>query len=142
MPPVIVVDTIVLIGALPGGDGANRRILRACFERRLLPIIGQSLYCEYEDVMGRSNLFSKCPLNASERARLLDDFLSVCSWVHIYFGWRPNLRDEADNHIVELAVAGDAQAVVTNNLSDFRSAALNFPGILILTPKEAGSQLL
>lgn len=73
---------------------------------------------------------------------MLDDFLSVCSWVHIYFGWRRNLRDEADNHIVELAVAGDAQAVVTNNVSDFRSAELNFPGILILTPKEAGSQLL
>lgn len=108
----------------------------------MLPIIGQELFCEYEDVMSRSNLFSKCRLNASERARLPDDFLNVCSWVHIYFAWRPNLQDEAENHIMELAVAGDAQAVVTNNVGDFRSAELNFPGILILTPKEAGRQIL
>jgi len=37
----------------------------------------------------------------------------------IYFLWRPNLRDEADNHLVELAVAGGAQAVVTRNKRDF-----------------------
>ncbi|WP_345792637.1 hypothetical protein AAG895_14140 [Thauera sp. JM12B12] len=26
-------------------------------------------------------------------------------WVSVYFGWRPNLPDEGDNHLFELALA-------------------------------------
>jgi predicted nucleic acid-binding protein len=42
----------------------------------------------------------------------------------VYFGWRPNLPDEADNHLVELAVAGRASFVVTRNLRDLTRAEL------------------
>ena len=49
--------------------------------------------------------------------------------------WRPNLRDESDNHLVELAVAGGAEAIVTRNVRDFRVGAdLRFPQIRIVTP--------
>jgi predicted nucleic acid-binding protein len=54
-------------------------------------------------------------LNRTERDELLDIFLSVCRWTRIYYGWRPNLPDEADNHLVELAVAGSARAIVTRS---------------------------
>ena len=54
----------------------------------------------------------------------------------IYFLWRPNLRDESDNHLVELAVAGGAQAVVTRNKRDFRAAELKFENLAVLTPAE------
>jgi hypothetical protein len=37
----------------------------------------------------------------------------VCSSVP---RWRPNLRDEGDNHLVELAIAGGAEAIVTYNV--------------------------
>ncbi len=50
--------------------------------------------------------------------------------------WRPNLPDEEDNHILELAVAGNAQAIITHNLKDFRQGQLAFPQIAILTPKQ------
>ena len=40
---------------------------------------------------------------------MFDGFLSVCRWVEVFFAWRPNLPDEADNHLVELAVAGNAK---------------------------------
>jgi len=59
-----------------------------------------------------------------------------CRWTRIYFLWRPNLRDEADNHLVELAVAGGAQAVVTRNKRDFRAAELKFENLAALTPAE------
>lgn len=49
---------------------------------------------------------------------------------------RPNLPDENDNHLVELAVAGDAAMIVTNNTRDFRTAELRFPGLRALTPRE------
>jgi hypothetical protein len=53
---------------------------------------------------------------------LLEAFPSVCEWLDVYFGWRPNLSDEGDNHLIELAVAGGAGWIVTNNLADFERA--------------------
>lgn len=58
---------------------------------------------------------------------MLNIFLASCTWTRIYFGWRPNLRDEADNHLVELAVAGGAGYIVTRNVRDLVSMELKFP---------------
>jgi len=63
-------------------------------------------------------------------------YFARCRWTRIYFLWRPNLRDESDNHLVELAVAGGAEAVVTRNKRDFRGAELKFENLAVLTPAE------
>ncbi len=52
----------------------------------------------------------------------------------MYFGWRPNLPDEADNHLIELAVAGGAHFVVTRNLRNLANMELKFPGLQIVNP--------
>src|SRR6266513_5375089 len=52
-----------------------------------------------------ARLFARCRLSAAEREELFDIYLARCRWTRIYFLWRPNLRDESDNHLVELAVA-------------------------------------
>jgi predicted nucleic acid-binding protein len=62
--------------------------------------------------------------------------LSACERVQVYYLWRPNLRDEGDNHVLELAVAGGASAIVTNNVPDFRSSDLRFPDVRVLAPKD------
>ncbi len=67
---------------------------------------------------------------------LLSSFISVSQWISIYYLWRPNLKDEADNNLIELAVAGNAQIIVTKNVKDFRNAELVFPNLLILKPEE------
>ena len=137
------IDTNVLIGAVLSQEGGdNRRVLRACLEGRVRPLVGQALYCEYEDVLSRQELFRRCPLSAGERSDLLDALLSVSEWVKIYYSWRPNLRDEADNHLVELAVAGAADWIVTNNTRDLLSGDLRFPGIGIVKPHELLKELL
>jgi predicted nucleic acid-binding protein len=97
--------------------------------------MGAALLAELEDVLGRSKLFEKCRLSADEREDLLDIFLASAQWVRVYYGWRPNLRDEGDNHLIELAVASGASAIVTRNVRDFVDMELSFPSIHILTPE-------
>ena len=135
------IDTSVFAGALVGGTGYNRRVIRACLSGRLKPLMGQALFLEYEDVLNRRSLFRASPLSPQERQELFAAFLSVCEWVQIYFSWRPNLPAEADNHIVELAVAGGAAMVVTNNLRDFQGADLRFPDLRMVAPRELVKEL-
>jgi putative PIN family toxin of toxin-antitoxin system len=131
----IVVDTNVFVGACIG-VGASNLVIRYCLQGRALPLMGNPLYSEYEDVLARTTLFNKSRLNAVERDELFDIFAGTCEWVRVYFQWRPNLRDEADNHLIELAVAGGASHVVTRNLRDLVSGELAFPNVKILTPEQ------
>ncbi len=132
---LIVVDTNVFIGACLG-RGATAALIEACLNNQHQALFGTALLAEYEAVLSRQALFAKSRLSAEEREELLDIFLSTCQWTRIYYGWRPNLRDEGDNHLVELAVAGGASYVVTQNLRDLQSAELRFPDIGILTPSQ------
>jgi putative PIN family toxin of toxin-antitoxin system len=130
----IVLDTCVFVSALLGPSGASRAALRACLEKRCLPLMGNALFLEYEDLPARDRLFAQCGLDGEERGILLDAFLSTCQWVTVYYGWRPNLKDEADNHLVELAVAGGADFLVTKNIKDFQNPELSFDGLRIIDP--------
>jgi len=99
--------------------------------------MGAALFTEYESVLHRPRVFARSRLSGAEREELFDIFLAVCRWTRVYFAWRPNLRDEGDNHVVELAVAGSAAAIVTRNVRDFEiGAELKFPGLEILTPAQ------
>src|SRR4051812_19630838 len=111
----VIIDTNVWVAALKSSDGASRQIIRLCLRRRCRPLVGITLLAEYEDLMGRAELFLKSPLAPQERQELLDAFLSVSEWIQIFFLWRPNLPDEDDNHLIELAVAGSAAKIVTHN---------------------------
>src|SRR5689334_17797850 len=102
--PTIVPDTDVLVAALLRGNGSARAVLKVCLSAHYAPVVGSALLAEYEDVIGRENLFAASPLTSKERNEVLDGFLSRCKWVEVFYAWRPNLPDEADNHLVELAV--------------------------------------
>jgi predicted nucleic acid-binding protein len=117
------------------------RVIRACLTGNLKPLIGESLFLEYEDVLSRCDLFRGSPLSRIERSELFEAFLNVCEWVQIYFSWRPNLPDEGDNHLLELAVAGGANLIVTSNTRDFRRSALRFPQVRIVTAKSLMKEL-
>jgi putative PIN family toxin of toxin-antitoxin system len=136
----VAIDTNVFAGALVGATGYDRRVIRACLSGRWKPLMGQALFLEYEDVLNRRALFRASPLSRQERQELFAAFLSVCEWVQIYSSWRPNLPDEADNQIVELAVAGGAAMMVTNNLRDFQGADLQFPDLRMVAPRELAKE--
>jgi putative PIN family toxin of toxin-antitoxin system len=132
----VVVDTSVTIAALISAGGGSRAVLRLCLRRRCQSLMGQALFAEYEDVYGRPGILDRSPLSPKERDELLDAFLSVCEWTPVFFLWRPNLPDEADNHLIELAVAGQATSLITHNVKDFRRGELRFPKLRIETPKD------
>ncbi|MCX7901815.1 MAG: putative toxin-antitoxin system toxin component, PIN family [Burkholderiaceae bacterium] len=129
-----VIDTNVFVGACLG-TGSASRVITACLTGQALPVMGSALLAEYEDVLGRSEPFATCRLSADERFELLDIFMAHCEWTRVYFGWRPNLPDEGDNHLVELAVAGRARYIVSRNLRDLLRAELLFPAVRCVSPE-------
>jgi uncharacterized protein len=132
---IVVVDTNVFVGACLG-TGAASQVIEACLLGRFQPLMGAALLAEYEDVLARQTLFARSRLGPAERSELLDIFLAHCRWTRIFFGWRPNLRDEGDNHLVELAMAGGASHIVTRNVRDLKNMELKFPGLAIATPSQ------
>ena len=130
----VVIDTNVLVAAVLSPDGAAREVLRRCLTGKAQPLIGNALFLEYEDVLSREDLFAAAPIGREDRAILLDAVLSVCQWINITFLWRPNLPDESDNHLIELAVAGNAELIVTSNVRDVAAGELVFDGLRIVTP--------
>jgi putative PIN family toxin of toxin-antitoxin system len=132
----IVIDTSVFISALIGAKGPSRELIRRCLLGEYQPLMGTALFSEYEAVMGREEILVRCSLEQTDINSLLAAFMSVAEWTKIYYSWRPNLRDEGDNHLIELAVAGNAGIIATNNLKDFRSPELAFPNLSILKPEQ------
>ncbi len=136
MSEIIVIDTSVLVSALIGKHGASREILRKCLEGGFQPLISSALFHEYEDVIARDRIKKLCPLTGDDVRKLVDAIYSVCRWVPVYFLWRPNLSDENDNFLIELAIAGGCDTIVTNNTKDFQGAELNFSDLKILKPEQ------
>lgn len=135
MKSTIVVDTSVVISALIGKTGPSREVLRRCLLGQYMPLISNPLFYEYEDVTTRAHILEVCPLTQDEIHDVLNAFYSSCSWISIYFLWRPNISDEGDNLLVELALAGNATHIVTNNIRDFSSSELIFNHLSVVTPE-------
>ena len=122
----IVLDTNTLVSVVLSPDGTAREVLRQCLTGAVQPLIGNALFLEYEDVLSREKLCAKALIGPEERTALMDAVLGVCQWIHMSYLWRPNLRDESDNHLVELALAGNAAWIVTGNARDVALGELIF----------------
>ena len=128
----IVIDTNVLVAALRSGGGASRQLLRKVLTGQCRPVFGNALWAEYEDLLQR-DVWGE-DTTAAERQAVLAALAQQGRWVSVHFGWRPNLPDEADNHLIELAVAAGASCIVTHNLRDLNRGELRWAHLQILTP--------
>jgi putative PIN family toxin of toxin-antitoxin system len=137
----VVIDTSVWISALIKKESDGRELLRLVFQDKIFPQISQALFKEYESVMKRKKIQTLTVLTQDEQFELLSAYLSKCKWNDIYYTWRPNLKDESDNFLVELAVASGSQAIITYNLKDFKNAELVFDHT-ITTPENFIKEML
>lgn len=132
----LIVDTNVLVSALTSADGASRQVLRRLLLGENIALVSVALYLEYVDVLSREDVMARSPLSRVDRDVLFDAFLGATQFVTVFYQWRPNLRDEGDNHVFELAVAAGDAPLVTYNVKDFESAQLKFPSLRIMTPAQ------
>ena len=132
----VILDTNVLVSAFTSADGASREVLRRLLSRQITALISVALYSEYRDVLGRADFLNRCPLSQIEIDDLFFAFLACTEPVELYFSWRPNLRDEGDNHVYELAVAALDAPLLTYNQRDFMHPQLKFPSLQIMTPAQ------
>jgi putative PIN family toxin of toxin-antitoxin system len=130
----IVLDTNVLVSAFTSGRGASREVLRRVLRKEAQALISVPLFAEYEDVLARPQIRKLCALSLQEQELLFDAFLACTELVEVYYRWRPNLPDESDNHVLELAVAAGSATILTFNRKDFSRGDLRFPGVAIQSP--------
>lgn len=103
--------------------------------RLIMPLATPALFLEYEDVLKRPAQRDVSGLTLSEIDRVLAAFAAAIEPVDVRFVWRPQLSDANDEMVLEAAVNGRADALVTHNISDFAIAAPRF-GLKVLQPRD------
>lgn len=138
----LVFDTAAMVAAIRRNAGASRWLLRAALEqqRGLTLLVTVPLLIEYEAVMTRPKHLTATRLSAADVGVLLDAVAAVAEPVRLAFLWRPTLADADDDMVLEAAVNGRADGIVTFNRRDFDTVVEQF-GIPILSPGEAVRRL-
>lgn len=129
-------DTSVIVAARRSRSGAAFALLSQLGFRRFIAPASASLMIEYEAVLCRPAQLAASGTKVESVVLFLDALVLLVDPVDIHFIWRPQLRDPGDELVLEAAVNGRADAIVTFNTVDFLPAARQF-GIDVLTPSEA-----
>jgi len=136
----VVLDTSVLVAGLRSRLGAGNRLLTLVAEGRCLPLVTTAVFLEYEDVLLRPEHRLATGMSERDVAAFLAAFASAAEPVEVHFMWRPQLSDTADELILEAAVNGQAEAIVTHNVRDFHPVQRLF-GVLVKTPAQVLKEL-
>lgn len=136
----VVFDTDIVVTALRSATGASNAVLREVAHGRLTPLVTPALFLEYEAVLERPEQRLAHGLGLADIDRFLAAFAAACEAVEVSFQWRPQLGDANDEMVLEAAVNGRAQALVTHNVRDFVKGVEKF-GVRVLRPGELLKEL-
>jgi putative PIN family toxin of toxin-antitoxin system len=131
----VVLDTSVLISALRSSTGAAAEVIRLALQRQLTLLMDYKLACEYRDVALRPEQLQASGKSRAETASILDALEAIAEPVFVAFRHRPLSPDVNDDMVLDVAINGNTNAIVTNNTRHFREAAERFH-IDVLAPAE------
>lgn len=132
----LVLDTDVVVAAMRSPSGASAAVLLAARARRVRLFATVALFVEYEAVCERPEHREAAGLTRSEVKIYLDAIGSMVEEVEAHFLWRGRLRDADDDMVLDAAINGQADAIVTFNRRDYGDVPAEF-GIAVLLPREA-----
>ena len=135
----IVLDTCVLVAAGRSRNGASFALLEHLRKGQFVVLASVPLFLEYESVLKRPEQLAIGSRTPAMVDAFLDAFSRLAEPVHLHYLWRPQLRDPADEMVLETALNGRADALVTFNIDDF-SAAQKF-GLPVKTPADLLTEL-
>lgn len=135
----VVLDTDVVVRALRSPMSASAALISAARNGRIVLLASLANALEYEEVLGRPEIVARTPFTPEEGARYARAVAALCEPVIIDRSWRPKLRDPNDEHILEAALNGRADAIVTFNQRDFAPAAEL--GLKLALPRDILAQL-
>ena len=133
-------DTSVIVAALRSRTGASNALLEHVARGRLRPLANTALFLEYEDALKRPDIRLATGMSEEDVDGFLAALASAAEAVDVNFRWRPQLSDPKDELVLEAAVNGEADALVTHNLRDFEPATRLF-GVRVLLPRDVLKEL-
>jgi putative PIN family toxin of toxin-antitoxin system len=122
----IVLDTSVVVAGLHTRWGAGNAVLRLVARGRVALLATPPLFLEYEDVLKRAEHRIAHGLSLDEIDGFVAELAALIHPVDVHFQWRPQARDPNDEMVLEAAINGHADALVTYNVADFQIAAERF----------------
>ena len=131
----VVLDTNVLHSGLLSATGASREILHLVDEGVITPVVSVPLVLEYESVLKRKEFLQEVGLSPREVNAIVDYIISRAHLQQINFLWRSFLPDPKDDCVLECAVNGRAQIILTFNKRHFPAVQRQF-GVAVFTPGE------
>ena len=129
-----------MVAALRSAAGASRRLLLTALDRKVELLVSVPLMVEYEAVLTRPEHLEASGLTVADVNGVLDGIAAVGVPVRLRFLWRPQLRDVNDEMVLETAVNGHAEVLVTFNIRHLAAAAKRF-GIRALQPRDAWKEV-
>jgi predicted nucleic acid-binding protein len=103
-------------------------------------LLSVPLMLEYEAVLKRPEHLSIIGLEIDELDAALDALIAVGEPIRLAFHWRPTLRDPSDEMVLETAVNGQADRLVTFNVKHLAGGAQRF-GLRVGPPGETWREL-
>lgn len=131
----IVLDTDVIVAGFRSTTGASRQILTCLDAKHFEAPANVSLMIEYEAILKRADNLDAVQLTSADIDRFINALALKITPVKTFYLWRPMLRDPDDEFVLEAAVNGGADAIVTFNIKDFELARKMF-GLEIIKPAE------
>ena len=116
--------------------GASAAIIRKARQGKVALLLSVPLAMEYEAVCVRPEHHLAAGLSEREVRIFIDAVIAIAEPVKIHYLWRPQLRDTSDEMVLETAVNGRANLLITFNVRDYGAAPARF-GIEVMTPREA-----